>query len=176
MRPANQNAACLTEADDIATPVRGGEVTGPESSRRGEEQGNDTATLHELANSITAVLVHAQVLEWRLPPYSRLKRPVREIERHARRSGALLRRLLGQCEPGLMEMDEREFCGPVPSLHGIMAAVMAQGPGTTARRQEKWPSLAPPSSAPGSFSPETELTSPCDLCTSTLFPKEERYP
>lgn len=51
-------------------------------------------TLHELANAVTVLLVNAQVLEWKLPPYSRLKRPVREIERHAQRGGALLKRLL----------------------------------------------------------------------------------
>ena len=44
-------------------------------------------TVHELANSMTAVLINAQVLEWKLPPYSRMKRPVREIERHAQRGG-----------------------------------------------------------------------------------------
>src|SRR5271157_5338748 len=58
-------------------------------------------TLHALANCLTAVLINTQVLEWKLPPYSRLKRPVREIELHARRSEALLKRLLREFETQL---------------------------------------------------------------------------
>ena len=131
-------------------------------------------TLHELANSITAVLINAQVLEWRLPPYSRLKRPVREIERHAQRSGALLKRLLRQFERQEKQTSQKS-CGQVPSLHGTMAAVTAQGPEVTAEGPEKLPALVRSPSAPGSwFSPEKELTSVCDLCTSAFFPKEER--
>jgi len=173
---ANQNPACLREADHKVTPALGGDVTGPESCWCGDGEGAEAATLHELANSVTAVLVHAQVLEWKLAPYSRLKRPLRELERHARRSGALLRRWLQQRESGPAKRAEREFCGPVPSWHGIMAAVTAQGPDAEARAQVKLPSLTPASSGPGPFPPETELTLSCDLCTSTLFPKEERWP
>src|SRR6516165_4319222 len=42
-----------------------------------------TKAMHELANSVTAVLVNTQVMEVKLPPYSQLKRLAREIERHA---------------------------------------------------------------------------------------------
>ena len=130
-------------------------------------------TMHELANSMTAVLINAQALEWRLPPYSRLKRPVREIELHARRSEALLKRLLGAFETNLREEDRQEFGRQAPSLHETAAAVTAQGP--TAGGPVKLPPQMQPPSAPGpSFPPETELTSICDPCTSTFFPKEER--
>ena len=83
--------------------------------------------MHELANSMTAVLINAQVLEWKLPPYSRLKRPVREIELHARRSGALLKRLLREFEIHRPEEARQEFCGQVLLLardHGC-----GDGPG-----------------------------------------------
>ena len=53
--------------------------------------------LHQLSNVMTSVLTNAQVLSWKLPPYSHLKRPVRELERGAQRSGELLRRLMQRC-------------------------------------------------------------------------------
>jgi hypothetical protein len=53
--------------------------------------------LHELSGVITGVLINAQVLGWKLPPYSHLKRPVHEMERNAQRGGELLRRLLQHC-------------------------------------------------------------------------------
>src|ERR1700757_3968564 len=53
--------------------------------------------LHELSNLMTGVLLNAQMLEWKLPPYSHLKRPVREVARSAQRSGELMKRLLSRC-------------------------------------------------------------------------------
>src|SRR5689334_9845329 len=55
--------------------------------------GDCAEMLHELANLMTGVVVNAQVLGWKLPPYSHLKRPVREVERNAQRGGELLKRL-----------------------------------------------------------------------------------
>ncbi len=52
--------------------------------------------IHELANTTTVVLVNVQVLAWKLPAYSRLKRPLHEIERNAQRGGELMKRLLSQ--------------------------------------------------------------------------------
>ncbi|HLI63103.1 MAG TPA: hypothetical protein VKV05_06865 [Terriglobales bacterium] len=37
--------------------------------------------------------MNAQVLEWKLPPYSHLKRSVRELERSAQRGSEMLKRL-----------------------------------------------------------------------------------
>lgn len=54
-------------------------------------------TLHELANLMTCVVTNAQVLGWKLPPYSHLKRPIREVERNAQRGGELLKRLMQRC-------------------------------------------------------------------------------
>ena len=135
-----------------------------------------TDTLHELANAVTAVVVNAQVLEWKLPPYSRLKRPAREIERHAQRGGALLKRLLHQLE-GTKEADlESRRQAPFLQGHrlGNSTAVTDPGPDTTAEEAAKLPPPAPWPPAPGSgFSSESGLTSLCDPCTSAFFPKEE---
>lgn len=133
-------------------------------------------TLHELANAVTVLLVNTQVLEWKLPPYSRSKRPVREIERHAQRGGALLKRLLHQFE-ATKDTDLLELCRRVAFLHspllGSVAAVTDRGPATAAAEAANPLSLPLPS-ALGSRSPcERGLTSLCDLCTSASFPKEE---
>lgn len=45
---------------------------------------------------MTVILMNAQVVGWKLPPYSHLKRSVREIERSAQRGGELLKGLLRQ--------------------------------------------------------------------------------
>ena len=124
---------------------------------------------------MTAVLINAQVLEWKLPPYSRVKRAVREIERHAQRSAALLQRLLRLFEINLPEDTRQESCGQVACLHGTMAAVTTPGLGTTDAGPVKLPPpMLPPSAPDPRASPETVLTSICDRCTSILFPKEER--
>lgn len=56
--------------------------------------------LHQLSNVITPILMHAQMLEWKLPPYSHLKRPVRELERNARRASELLKALMRRVGDG----------------------------------------------------------------------------
>lgn len=56
--------------------------------------------VHQLANVITPILIHAQMLEWKLPPYSHLKRPVRELERNARRAGELLKAMTRRAADG----------------------------------------------------------------------------
>ena len=140
-------------------------------TRRSSHTGSCCAdTLHELANTMTAVLIHAQVLEWKLPPYSRLKRSVREIEHHAQSGSALLKRLLQQLQA--KEEANQGLCGHVPSLHGTMAAVTAQGPNATAAETPKLPLLR--LGASSRFPRERALTSLCDPCTITFFPKEER--
>jgi hypothetical protein len=50
--------------------------------------------LHELNNALVSMLLNAQVLEWKLPSYSRMKRNLHEIERNAQRGGELVKRLL----------------------------------------------------------------------------------
>lgn len=56
--------------------------------------------LHELSNIVTGVVMHAQMLEWKLPPYSHLKRSVREIGRNAQRGSELLKRIVRRLDNG----------------------------------------------------------------------------
>ena len=161
------------DASEAMAPGNGGEreARGPRSSHAGPALGD---TMHALANAVTAVLMNTQVLDWKLPPYSRLKRPVREIERHAQRGGALLKRLLLQFEAtGEIGID---LCPQVSSLHGPVLGNIAAvtGPDANAAELATLPSLAPLPPAPGSgLSAGIELTSLCDPCTSAFFPKEE---
>jgi hypothetical protein len=62
--------------------------------------GDCAQLLHQLSNVITPILMHAQMLEWKLPPYSHLKRTVRELERNARRAGELLKALTRRAGDG----------------------------------------------------------------------------
>ena len=84
--------------------------------------------MHELANTATAVLMNIQVLGWKLPPYSRLKRPLREIERNAQRGGELVKRLLSRVNPDEAGPENEKSCVHVPRL-GLTNTVMAQEPG-----------------------------------------------
>ena len=54
--------------------------------------------LHGLNNALASMLLNAQVMEWKLPSYSRSKRYLHEIERNAQRGGELVKRLLARLE------------------------------------------------------------------------------
>jgi len=54
-------------------------------------------TLHELSNLVTALVLNAQALECKLPAYSHLKRPVRQLSRTAQRTGQLMKQLMRDC-------------------------------------------------------------------------------
>jgi hypothetical protein len=80
--------------------------------------------VHELSNLMTSVLLNAQMLEWKLPPYSHLKRPVREVARNAQRASELMRRLQRRCdgagrqlptEPSKHAVDLTQDCDPCTS-------------------------------------------------------------
>jgi hypothetical protein len=91
--------------------------------------------LRDLEHAIAGMLVNAQVMEWKLPPYSHAKRYVREIERNAQRSAELVKQVMRK----LAIVDERQqVCEEVPDFTGAMAAVTAQEPNV------KEPSLARP--------------------------------
>jgi hypothetical protein len=108
--------------------------------------------LHELSNVITGVLMNAQVLEWKLPPYSHLKRSVREVERNAQRGGELLKRLMrrlarveaksGSAEAGDEEIEAAPTCVPGDVPRKAAAAGL-------------------------------DLTGDCDPRTSGVFPKRD---
>jgi signal transduction histidine kinase len=54
--------------------------------------------LHELNNVFVSVLLNTQVMEWKLPSYSRLKRNLHEVQRNAQRGGELAKRLVNRLE------------------------------------------------------------------------------
>ena len=60
---------------------------------RAEELGE---ILHGLNNVLVSILLNAQIMEWKLPSYSRMRRNTHEIQRSAQRAGVLLKRLAGQ--------------------------------------------------------------------------------
>jgi hypothetical protein len=134
--------------------------------------GGCAALVHELANTTTAVLMNAQVLGWRLPPYSRLKRPLLEIERSAQRGSELMKCLLRRLgTDGMDPADQERRCVQDDGL-GLTDAVTAQEPGADSGNAENLPPRTNSRPAPGFCSvPEVELTSTCDGCTST-FPKK----
>src|ERR1019366_4541724 len=64
------------ESSQISSAGQGREERDPGNSCSSRAFNAGCATqVHELANTTTAVLMNAQVLGWKLPPYSRLKRP-----------------------------------------------------------------------------------------------------
>ena len=54
--------------------------------------------LHELNNVFVSVLLNTQVMEWKLPSYSRLRRNLHEVQRNAQRGGELAKRLLNRLD------------------------------------------------------------------------------
>jgi len=108
--------------------------------------------LHELSNVVTGVLMNAQVMEWKLPPYSHLKRSVREVERNAQRGGELLKRLMRR----LARVEAKTASADAPGEE--IGAVEACELGDLTRR----PAAAGP-----------DLTGDCDPRTSGVFPKRD---
>jgi hypothetical protein len=156
-------------AREVISSCGAGEGRDTETLRSSQLRcGNCADLVHELANTMAAVLLNTQLLEWKLPPYSRLKRAVLEVERNAQRGGELLKRLR-------QKFGERTF-GPGTMAEtgygvGKGTVVTAQEPsGAAAGMATLLPKLAT-ASAPG-FSPgRAELTLDCDPCTSSFFPK-----
>lgn len=89
--------------------------------------------LQDLSNTFAAVLMNAQVLDGKMPSYSRSKRYVHEIERSAQRGGVLLKRLLERLPASATGAEDSEFgFGKVPSVAERRAVVASQGPNATA--------------------------------------------
>ncbi len=84
--------------------------------------------LHDLNHTFAAVLRNAQVLDGKLPSYSRSKRYIHEIERGAQRGAALLKRLLDRLAPdGHGSNPEEEFESVKVPPVGECVAVLNQG-------------------------------------------------
>ncbi len=84
---------------DLVVDSREEKVTAPEFGGEAEPR----EILHGLNNMLVSILLNAQVIEWKLPSYSRIRRNVHEIERSAQRGAVLLNRLkewVESAEPG----------------------------------------------------------------------------
>ncbi len=85
--------------------------------------GSCTELLRELHNAFAAVLLNAQVLDGKLPSYSRSKRYIHEIERSAQRGGALLKRFLERLPAdGFGEELASETVPPVVERTAVVAS------------------------------------------------------
>ena len=107
--------------DEISRPVCTGGSTGA---------CDDCAEiLHGLNNVLAGVLLNAQVMEWKLPSYSRSKRYLHEIERNAQRGGELVKRLLGRLEVACPRaLSNSRTCGEASTMAGVERAVATQDP------------------------------------------------
>ena len=85
-------------------------------------------TLHALNNAISSILLNAQVMEWKLPPYSHAKRHAREIERNAQRSVELMKQLTRRLS-GRDAVQEQTYVAT--ELSGRVVAVTAQEPNSS---------------------------------------------
>lgn len=167
------SAPCDPESSPISSAGQGREERDPGNLRSPRAFNGDCADLlHELANTTTAVLMNAQVLGWKLPPYSHLKRPLREIERNAQRGSELMKCLLRRLgSDGTDPANEPRRCVQDGEL-GLIDSVTAQEPRAHSGSAENLPPRTKARPASGFFSvPEVELTSSCDACPSA-FPKK----
>lgn len=100
------------QRDAIGSSCGDGKGRVPEMARPLRLQCSDCEELlHELSNVVTGVVMNAQVLEWKLPPYSHLKRSVREVERNAQRGSELLKRLTRRLARVEAKSDSAELSG-----------------------------------------------------------------
>ena len=91
--------------------------------------------LRELNSAFAAVLMNAQVLDGKLPSYSRSKRYIHEIERSAQRGGALLKRYLDRLPAhGSAPLDGECELLVVPPAAERTAMVASQGPNVATNR------------------------------------------
>jgi hypothetical protein len=63
------------------------------------EPGELGEILHALNNVLVSIVLNAQIMEWKLPSYSRMRRNTHEIQRSAQRAGVLLKRITVRTEP-----------------------------------------------------------------------------
>jgi hypothetical protein len=89
--------------------------------------------LHGLNNVLASMLLNAQVMEWKLPSYSRSKRYLHEIERNAQRGGELVKRLLGRLQLGCrVDLSPSRDCEVSSTVRGTEIALAAHEPDAVA--------------------------------------------
>ena len=182
---ARQSRPLRNQLDSLPLPgdVEIGQLSSAEQGREERDPGNprpsrafsddSTDLLHELANTTTVVLMNAQVLAWKLPAYSRLKRPLREIERNAQRGGELIKRLLGRLAADTTEpASEPRPCANA-SISGLTNTVTAQEPGVDSGSAVNLPPRMNSYPAPV-FSSGPEVNSQPDVTPALArFPKRD---
>lgn len=96
--------------------------------------------LRDVSDAFAGVLSNAQVMDWKLPSYSRSKRYIHEIERNAQRGGELAKRLLrqlndspGEQGPADAELDQeiKKTACEVPPESKTTAVAATQEPSAT---------------------------------------------
>ena len=87
------NERCAGAADGVSFPHLAAPENPTVMPARAEEL---SEILHGLNNVLVSILLNAQIMEWKLPSYSRMRRNTHEIQRSAQRAGVLLKRLAGQ--------------------------------------------------------------------------------
>ena len=89
------------QCEAMASSCGDGKGRVPEKARPLRLQCSDCEELlHDLASVLTGVLMQSQMMAWKLPPYSHLKRSVREIERNAQRGSELMKRIMRRLADG----------------------------------------------------------------------------
>ena len=126
--------------------------------------------LHGLNNVLVGMLLNAQVLEWKLPSYSRLKRNLHEIERNAQRGGELVKRLLKRFElPHSEQLIGGHNGGEATAIDPAVIASANVEPDSEAEEIELPGPAAPSRLKIG----KRCLTHLCDARTSAVFPKRD---
>jgi hypothetical protein len=127
--------------------------------------------LHQLSNVLTSVIMNAQMLEWKLPAYSHLKRPLHELERNAQRGGELVKQLRQRVGEG---KSDQARIGNADSQVMVSTVVAMQEPGGRAVEADSRLTGIASGPAPGFFVNRLRhLTTDCDPCTSSFFPKRD---
>ena len=163
LAPGKDSYTCEAISSCCDSEGRAKESARPSPSRSSSDA---AGLLHQLSNAVTAVLLNAQLLEWKLPPYSHLKRAVREIARNAQLAAELLRRLTARwsvAEP------------PPVSAHLPTATVQEAGANPTCSPLADQDAAAAIVAVPGAncTPANVNLTNQCDPCTSSNFPKRD---
>jgi hypothetical protein len=81
------------------TMANGSREVSANSHERETGDAQQAEIVHGLNNVLVSIMLNAQLIGWKLPSYSRLRRNVHEIERSTQRAGTLLKRLLAEERP-----------------------------------------------------------------------------
>lgn len=126
----NDRQIAIARVASLGRSGESAEPAGPDSPLATEQH----RELLEAVNSALAlILINAQALDGKLPPYSRSKRYIHEIERSAQRGGALLKRLLGRVSGEVSGGEAIDLCQSrlveaVPPVDERTVVVANQGP------------------------------------------------